>query len=155
MLFENKFVVNPRNTPAFTEVSATDVVFPCIYIKCSAGDNKIISFEKCALTTIPIRLIVLADSPYLYRAITSRLRDRVQSHVAIFDPSEMPFDMYGSLKGSFNYASVCQSIQADAGRLGFIREVAISDFQPSLNSKIAPRCFGGFVDIKFELARTL
>ncbi len=153
VLFENRFVVNPRNGPSFTEVNATDIVVPCIFIKSSAGKNEIISFEKCALTTINVRLICICDSPYLYRAITSLLRDQKELHLPIFDPSEMPFDMYGSLKSPFNYEVTRSAIQADAGRLCYVREVNISDFQDRLNAKIGPRIFGGFVDIKLEIAR--
>ncbi len=154
VLFENKFVQNPRNSPSFTGFAAEDIVYPCIFIKSSAGSNKTISFDEMVATTNPVRLIFLADNNYLYRAVTSILRDKSETFMAIFNSEETPFnEFYGLKTGVFDYSHAVSTIQEDQSRLAYIREVSISDFNDKTNSLIGPHVFGGFIDLKLELLR--
>lgn len=154
VLFENKFVLNPRSNPKHENYSSKDLVYPCIFIRSSAGQNKMLCFDGCAATTIPLRLTVLAENLYQYRAITAALRDRKDTFMALFNPNELPFDETYSLKnGPFDYSESVKVIQTDPNRLAYIREVSISDFQDRVNSEIGPRVFGGFIDLDLELLR--
>lgn len=154
VLFENKFGTNPRSQPTNENFNAKDLVYPCIFIKSRAGDNETICFEGGAATTIPVRLILLAENLYQYRAVTAALRDRKETHMALFNPAELPFDETYSLKnGPFDYSESVKAIQTDPYRLAYIRDVAISDFQDRINAQIGPRVFGGFIDLDLELLR--
>lgn len=154
ILFENKFVLAPRSQPKNENFDAKDLSYPCIFIKSSAGDNKMECFEGCGRTTIPVRLIILAENFFQYRAVTSALRDKKDKWMPIFNPNELPFDEYYSLKnGPFDYSESVKSIQTDAGRLAYISDVSVSDFQDKVNSLIGPRVFGGFIDLDLELFR--
>lgn len=153
VLFENKFVLNPRSQPKQENFNAKDLVYPCVFIKSSAGENKTLCFDSCSSTVIPVRLIVLAENLYQYRAITSALRDQKEGFMAIFNPDELPFDELYALKSPFDYSARVTSIQTDCNRLAFIKDVSISDFQDKINTEIGPRVFGGFVDLDLELIR--
>lgn len=154
VLFENKFVLNPRSRPSNENFDAKDLVYPCIFIKSSAGANKPLCFDGCATTNMPVRLVVLAENPYQYRAITAALRDEKHKMMALFSPSQLPFNNLYSLNApSFDYSSSVTTIQSDSSRLAFIREVSVSDFQDRVNNEIAPHVFGGIVDLDLEFVR--
>lgn len=154
VLFENKFVLNPRSQPRNDSFKADDIVYPCIFIKSSAGENKTLCFDGLSSTTIEVRLILLAENFYQYRAVTAALRDAKETFIPLFNPSEMPFDELNSLKfRPFDYSSSVNSIQADPNRLAYVKDVSISDFQDKVNSLIGPRVFGGFIDLELELMR--
>ncbi len=153
VLFENKFVQNARSKPRYDNFNAKDVSYPCIFIKSSAGKNHTLAFDGCSATNIPVRMIVLADSLFLYRAITAALRDSVETFIPIFNPSELPLNHLYSLVGPFDYSTMANTIQQDANRLAFIKNVAISDFQDKVSNLIGPQVFAGFVDIDLELVR--
>ena len=153
VLFETKFVINPRSQPASSNYTPQDVVYPCIFIKSSAGNNKTLCFDGCAETIIPVRLMFLADSLFLYKAVTSILRDRKETHIPIFNASELPFDKYYSLKAPFDYTEARNAPQAE-NRLAYVKDVSISDFKDKVNNSIGPRnLFGGFIDIDFQILR--
>jgi len=156
VLFENKFSTAPRFQPAFTGFSPRDVTYPCIFIKSSVGDNTQLCFGGETSTLLPVRLTVLAENAYQYKAVTSLLRDSARGFIPVLNPSEMPFDTTYSLKsGKFDYSSLVSTVQTDCTRLAFIKSVRVSDFSDKVNSAVGPRVVGGFVDVDLELLRTL
>ncbi len=154
ILFENRFVERPRSSPPHADFLPTDLVYPCILIKSEAGDNVQESFDGMARTTMPVRLVFLAENPYQYRAVTSVLRDQQDKHIVLFPPEQLPFDQYFNLKsGSFDYSQAITVLQEDQSRLAYLREVAISPFPDRVNSQIGPKVRGAFIDIDLELMR--
>lgn len=154
ILFENKYDVNPRSQPKYEDYDAKNLSYPCIFIKSCAGVNEAICFDGCESTVMEVRLILLAENLYQYKAITSILRDRKNTHMAIFNPEELPFDEFYSLRnGPFDYSSSVNTIQTDSNRLAFVKNVSISDFTDRVNMEIGPRVFGGFIDLELELLR--
>lgn len=154
ILFENKFEERPRNAPAHTDFKPTDLVYPCILIKSEAGDNRQESFDGMARTTMPVKLVFLAENPYQYKAVTSVLRDQKDRHIVLFPPEHLPFDQYFNLKsGSFDYSQSVSNLQTDQSRLAYLREVSISPFPDRVNSQIGPKVRGALIDIDLEVMR--
>ena len=154
ILFENKYQERPRNAPAHTDFKPDDLVYPCILIKSEAGGNRQESFDGMARTTMPVKLVFLAENPYQYKAVTSVLRDQQDKHIVLFPPEHLPFDQYFNLKsGSFDYSQSVSNLQEDQSRLAYLREVAISPFPDRVNSQIGPRVRGALIDIDLELMR--
>ena len=153
VLFENKFVPKPKYNTVSTW-NNTDKTYPLIFITPQYGVNKTITFDAVTSTTFPYRLTVLADTPILLRTICSLIRDKQETFIAMFNPSELPFTELGDLKSfSFNYASAVAAIQPDSNRLAKIISVKISPFTDRVNALIGPRVYAAFIDVTLELFR--
>lgn len=153
VLFEKGFSLNPRTSNTYTSLP-TDPIYPCIFIKMMGGSNKTLTFDKLSSTIIPARLMFLADTSYLYRAVCSMLRDTKERFLPIFQVSQMPFNFYGGLvSGSFNFLNMQSLIQQNGNNLLYIKDVRISDFSDQINSSITPRVIGGIIDLDLESLR--
>ncbi len=154
VLFEKKYEPSRRHNPQYTSYLPTDQVYPLIFIKQSAGKNNMLCFDRMVDTSFNVRLIVLADTPYLYKSICGRIRDKKDSWLPIFNASEMPFNQFGALKFPFNYSNSVSSIQSDATRLAYITEVSISDLPSRVTTELHGfRIFAGIIDLTLSVYR--
>jgi hypothetical protein len=152
VLFESRFVQNPRNNPPYTGYQQTDVTYPCILIQQKAGTDTKIAMDELYSKVYTVRLTFLADTKYLYKAVTSIIRDRKGTFIPIFQPSEMPFDYYFTLQnGFFDYSTEASAIQQYSDRMAYIKDVQTSEFLDRINQTIGPNIFGAFIDLKLEL----
>ncbi len=135
-----------------TENIPDQVGFPFVYLRFNPGKNEPLGLGGFCTTKLQIRAIVVADDSYLFDGINILFRDTSEKYFAIFNPEEMPFDEFGSLKnGSFDYRSIaCNIFQTDISRAYYIKDVTISPFPQEVNSRIAKNAIGGFIDFHIE-----
>ena len=106
-----------------------------------------------AATTIPVRLVLIFDNQFSYRAVTSALRDKQERNIPILNPNQMPFNYLGQLTGTFDYSAVTTAAHQDPYNMAFIRKVSISDMPDKVNNEVGPNMKCGFVDLDLEILR--
>ncbi len=154
ILLEKTFKVNPKNTPNPSTFTASDHNYPCVFINTQAGENERICFDGLYSTVIPVRLTLLCDTSFLYLAATSLLRDQRDKFIPLLSSAQVPFDVHGSVTGSFDYSAIRDQIaQNSPNSLAFIRDVDIRAFPMEVNNTISNQLFGALIDIDFELHR--
>ena len=152
LLLENKYQTTAKHD-SFTGFNPLDHTVPCIFVKPSAGSNKTISLDSMAATTIPVRLVLIFDNQFSYRAVTSALRDKQERNIPILNPNQMPFNYLGQLTGTFDYSAVATAAHQDPYNMAFIRKVSISDMPDKVNNEVGPNMKCGFVDLDLEILR--
>ncbi len=153
ILFEKKYSDYPTTT-SFDPSNITDFVYPCIILKTSTADNETLDFAGNVSTKFYVRLILLTNSTYLYQTACGVIRDQKETHIPIFNSSELPFNEYGDLKtGSFDYSNQRSIIQQDAGRLAYLKDVSISPFPYALIKEMGIITFASFIDLDLEILR--
>lgn len=157
LLFDKQYKKNPVTFPPYTGFAPMDRPAPCIFVKQQAPNNKIISFERYSETVTPVRLIFIANSEYMFEAVTSLIADKKELHIPLFMASEMPITQYGDITGVFNYSAAATSIQnsSNGNRICQIKDVKISTFTDAVNYFIHPDAVGGFVDLDLLNVRAI
>jgi hypothetical protein len=130
LLFETKQYLKPKVGQYRTGIFNEERTYPIIYVRDNGGENVPFSFGGLKETNYNIRLVVLADSEFLLDATSSLIRDIYQKYIALFQPSEMPFNSLGSLKsGVFNYTGM-----ADRTKQLFVNESYVSKLNQNVKS---------------------
>lgn len=151
LFFEKKYFKNPKNLPNWTGRLPADKVVPCIFVKGRGGDNETLCFEGMSETEVTSRLVVIADTQFIFDGIMSLLRDAKESYTPLLSADQLPFDNFGNTRSNWNYNYYATG--AAASNLLYLKNVKIAEFTEDVNSFIGESCVGGIVDCDWSSLR--
>ena len=127
--------------------------YPVVYLKPDGSSNEPLALGGMDDTRLNVRAIVIADSQFDIDAIGSLFRDQRQQNIALFEPSEMPFNQFGYYRNDqYNYTGIANGKGPD-GRI-FIEDIDISRFDRVLENEVRkfnPNVYSTLID--FELSK--
>lgn len=155
ILFERRYNVNPRNSQ-FTGVGALDKTYPCLFIEVEDGGSDTLCLGgELARNKLNARLTYFGDSRSLLTSVSRLFASKKESHIPLFNNSELPYNYFGGLKTQYNYSSLVASVQASTDRdLIYIKDVRVSKFTDAINALLGPNIYGAFIDLDLEVYRT-
>ena len=130
--------------------------YPVVYLKNDGSYNDPFAFGGTDNTVMKVRAIVIADSQFHIDAIGSLFRDKRHENVAIFEESDMPFDVYGYYRNNnqYNYTGVSQTKTYD--QMLYLEDVNISRFDRVLENEVRkfnPNVFSTLIDFEINKVR--
>lgn len=156
ILFETKHTVQARTSQSLTGLVPESQTLPAIYIINQSMENVPFAFGGLDTTTIPIRVIILADNGFKLDAVKSILADRARTFVPVLETSDMPFNHYGGFNGTgYNY----KALESAAATRAYISKVKTSHLSytsvilPEV-TKLMPGIFPAVADFTLEIQRT-
>ncbi len=156
LLFENKIDIRPNTTQIMTGLASSVTTYPAVFIKNNGGNNNPYAFGGMDKTRIDLRAIVLADSQFNLDAISSIMKDQVNTEVPIIADENYPFNALGGFKSvsGYNYEQLTSTI--GAGDRAFIAEIDVSRFSlgymENLNNT-NPDVFKAMIDFSLDIVR--
>lgn len=155
ILFESKHYLRPRISQTTTGLFPNEMVYPVIYIKNDGGQNEPFAFGGLRNTKFGIRVLILADSPFILDAVQSVIRDIKDKYVPLITGSAQPFDFYGDYKGTkYNYETLTSGSSPNL----YIESAFVGDFDRYVRSdgkSLPPNTFYGICDIDLCWIRQL
>jgi len=154
LVFQNKFVVNPRSNIDTPATGAVVQTIPAIFIKYDAGKNEPWAFGGQDMTVSKIRTIIFADSEYMFDGLCGLIRDTTRRYVPYVDAAFLPFNQFGDLQVNsdpFSYMNMVNGVSGD--NLMYINKVTVSPFSEEINSTIGVGIYGGFADFELQTFR--
>lgn len=103
LIFKKKYY-NKNQT--FTPISGNltnEQPYPIVYIKLDEGKNHEFALGGEESTENKFILVNICDSQYQLDGLRSIIQDAARSYIPLYYINEYPFNVYGSLKQSFNY----------------------------------------------------
>lgn len=152
LLFETKFLRRNKVSQTLSGLREDEETFPAIFLKNNGGNNRPFAFGGTDESFTNIRAIVIADSQFTLDAVTSVMKDKARTWVALVEGWEMPFNANGGLRtGAYNYNTLESNKIPNSGL--FIDDVSVLTFDRGGGisqelKKVNPSLYPAIVDFR-------
>lgn len=159
ILFETKYSPRYKSISNPTGLLDNQTTYPVIFIKNNSYNNEPFAFGGEVSTKVGYSFIIFSDDKFKLDSTTSLICDQVHSYIPIFNPQEMPFDIYGRCKsGVFNYKDIRSTKNPGTSDSLFIEKVGQIEFSQKLYGEmnnLNPEVYMGIIDVDLSSQRTI
>lgn len=136
LIFKRKYY-NKKQLSSPTSGNLTnEQPFPIVYIKLDEGKNNEFALGGEESSENKIILVNICESQYQLDGLRSIIQDTARSYIPIYNIGEFPFNIYGSLKQTFNYTGNIQN-KINNNMATFLKDVEVIRFNSDINSEIS------------------
>lgn len=107
ILFKNKYYLKTKFPQQLSGTQPHQIPYPIIFVKDNGSNSDPFALGGLEQEIYRIRCIILSDDYFKLTAAQNILRSAVRTQIALFEPSEIPYNAINSLKsGYYNYTGV-------------------------------------------------
>lgn len=151
LLFNNKFVFNPKFPQGLTGIDANAIVLPAIFLKLTNSSNNAFEFGGTDETTAHMRAIILSNTEFDVDAVGNIFTDQKYNNFPLFPKT--PLNEFNDVKGGYyNYNDYLNTYFA-YNKIPYISQVGYSRLLTVGVNSIDPNLDVGFLDFEIKQPR--
>lgn len=143
ILFENKFLENPRFYTQTGGMPPNAYVPPCVFLSVDTFENEPFAFGGEDVTKIHAKAVIVCEYDYERETLLSVLNDSNNETFPKIPFDNFPFGEYSNLTGVYSYTGYDQTYSDD---YFFIDKVVCSRLSRSVQSQLPNNLSVGFAD---------
>lgn len=125
LIFENRYLFNPKIGKAYSGIQPYDIVLPAIFINYFNSRNEPFAFGGMDDSKLVVRATVIDNEYQSFINLISLLKDSSRTVFPVIDTVFLPLNIYGDLKyGSYNYETIRDSGMANGNPVVYIEDIS-------------------------------
>lgn len=155
LIFKKKYYNKRQLVAPISGNLTNEQPYPVVYIKLDEGKNQEFALGGEESTENKVILVNICESQYQLDGLRSIIQDSTRSYIPLYLINEYPFNVYGSLKTTFNYTGLRQS-KINNNAATFLKDIEVLRFNSDLMGelrKISPDIYSQILILTTQTIR--